>query len=286
MNRARAFECVHARWLIALLVGTYVAASLLAASLPGSGTSTNAWYWSDIVFFYAWHASLALGMWYAAERAGFDLMRFVPWTLGRSRLASLLIATVMIYLASLGLLWLFFLPLVPIVPEFVQWWLIEEPHLIYTSGDTLPFWPNLLGFVDIALVTPVIEELFFRGFLLQRWSVKWGTGVAVAASTALFALLHVDPLGSALFGFAMCIFYIESGSLLAPILCHALTNAIAWTVALAERHVQGFDHVYSLEEFVADWWIGAVAGIFSLPWVLRFVAAHRRFHRREVPAVA
>lgn len=47
--------------------------------------------------------------------------------------------------------------------------------------------------------------------------------------------------------------------------------------------MRGFDHVYSLEDFVAAWWVGAVAGIVSARWVVRFLRAHRRFHRRAVP---
>ncbi|MBI5160325.1 MAG: CPBP family intramembrane metalloprotease [Micrococcales bacterium] len=60
--------------------------------------------------------------------------------------------------------------------------------------DDLP--SVLLLVVGTGVVTPIIEELFFRG-LLQRWllvrlgGARWGGGAALVATASVFALLHL-----------------------------------------------------------------------------------------------
>lgn len=52
-----------------------------------------------------------------------------------------------------------------------------------------------LLFVGVVLVAPVVEELLFRGALLRALQRRWSVPVAVFASAAIFAGVHVlgDP---------------------------------------------------------------------------------------------
>ncbi len=68
-------------------------------------------------------------------------------------------------------------------------------------------------------------EFVFRGFLLQRFATKWGTSIATIVVAILFALLHVDFLGAAIFSIVLSIVYIRTKSLLMPIAIHMLNNA-------------------------------------------------------------
>ncbi len=83
-----------------------------------------------------------------------------------------------------------------------------------------------------ALIVPVMEELFWRSFIL-RWlenasflTVPPGTvGVrALAISSVLFATEHSLWLAGFLAGLAYGWIYRKSGSLWSPILAHAATN--------------------------------------------------------------
>jgi membrane protease YdiL (CAAX protease family) len=90
--------------------------------------------------------------------------------------------------------------------------------------------------VVVALLGPVVEELVFRGFLwsaLERWLPA---PIVLAATTALFALAHLDPVHTpavVLIGLFLGWLRLTSGSLAPSILAHALNNTVG--VALAWR---------------------------------------------------
>jgi uncharacterized protein len=86
----------------------------------------------------------------------------------------------------------------------------------------------------VAVVAPVAEEFFFRGYFygsLRNWRGVWpaaiGTGVvfgAIHGSSADAAFL----LPLAFFGFALCLLYEKTGSLYPGIAVHCVNNSIAF----------------------------------------------------------
>lgn len=78
--------------------------------------------------------------------------------------------------------------------------------------------------VSLVILPPFVEELIFRGMLLERWAVKWRLGVAVVVQAVVFGLLHVDPVGAGVFGVVMALMYIRTRSLWVPIAMHAANN--------------------------------------------------------------
>ena len=86
------------------------------------------------------------------------------------------------------------------------------------------------------VVAPVVEELLFRGVLLQRLALRWGAPRAIFVTSAIFALLHPQhPLGLFVFSLLLSLLFLSSGSLITPILAHALTNGTLLVIAhLAE----------------------------------------------------
>lgn len=83
------------------------------------------------------------------------------------------------------------------------------------------------------ILTPVTEELLFRGFLLTALRARFGAKTAILLSSAAFALYHVGQPTSrmpALFlvGLAMAVVRVRSGSIVPCILAHAGINA--WAV--------------------------------------------------------
>ena len=77
--------------------------------------------------------------------------------------------------------------------------------------------------VKSALIAPLAEELFFRGYLLAGLA-RYGTGRAVAVVSLSFALMHGSP-AHALLGALLCLLTLQTGSLLAPFAVHACYNA-------------------------------------------------------------
>lgn len=78
--------------------------------------------------------------------------------------------------------------------------------------------------VKSVLIVPILEELFFRGYLLGALR-RYGTARAAIVVSLCFAWVHGSSIVAyALFGLLLCLLTIKTGSLLAPILTHACYN--------------------------------------------------------------
>ncbi len=85
------------------------------------------------------------------------------------------------------------------------------------------------------VVAPLAEEMIFRGYLYAVGKKYAGPFVSAVITSALFAVLH-GHLASipALFTLALCLTlsYERNGSLLVPVIMHALFNAVSVTSIL------------------------------------------------------
>lgn len=88
----------------------------------------------------------------------------------------------------------------------------------------------VLGFTAIAILAPLVEELLFRGLLQNALGHKMPALAAIALSSFVFALIHLQPYAipplmvlGASFGYI----YHKTGSLRINILLHAANNAVA-----------------------------------------------------------
>lgn len=131
---------------------------------------------------------------------------------------------------------------------FVIWILLDFPPFVVGESDG--FDPRVDGRIHAglaltrlagsALVVPVMEELFWRSFIM-RWiqrtrfldvdprTVGWK---ALLFSSAVFALEHRLWLAGFLAGLAYGLIYRRTGSLWAAIAAHAVTNGVlgAWVL--------------------------------------------------------
>ena len=97
-----------------------------------------------------------------------------------------------------------------------------------------------MRWIGAALMVPVMEELFWRSFLM-RWIQRPDfvtvdpaqVGLrAVVISTFLFVLVHPLWLAAALAGLAYAWLYVRSGKLWSCVIAHAVTNGVLgiWVV--------------------------------------------------------
>jgi len=121
---------------------------------------------------------------------------------------------------SVGTLFLTMLPVSLLAPHLLRQ-LLESSRSLPARTHVSP----LTGIVAV-FVAPPIEELLFRGVLLQRWAHKWGLPRAAVLSSICFAVLHADPFGKFIFGMVMVWLYVRTDSLLVPALAHAIHNAV------------------------------------------------------------
>lgn len=160
-------------------------------------------------------------------------------------------------------------PLSYLVPDFVEHYLLSMSSFIYTDeSGALLVGANVLSFLLIVVIAPVLEEAIFRGILLHRWSEKYGSIKAIVFSSLLFAVFHPDILGAFVFGVAMGYLYFKTGTLWVPILCHALNNLAAWFWMLGDYLVYGH-YEYTLEMFKQEWiWAVYAIPVLAALWLI------------------
>ena len=90
----------------------------------------------------------------------------------------------------------------------------------------------VVRWIGAALIVPVMEELFWRSYLM-RWiqSPQFASVMpqkvglkAVVLSTFVFMLAHTMWLAAIVAGLAYALLYLRSGKLWLPIIAHAVTN--------------------------------------------------------------
>jgi CAAX prenyl protease-like protein len=102
-------------------------------------------------------------------------------------------------------------------------------------------WPLISARIaGAALLVPVMEELFWRSFLM-RWAqnpvfegvLPAQVGLrAIVIATFLFVLAHTLWLAAAIAGLAYALLYIRTGKLWTAVIAHAVTNGVlgVWVV--------------------------------------------------------
>jgi len=88
------------------------------------------------------------------------------------------------------------------------------------------------------VVAPLCEEIFFRGFLYPSIRDRFGVAGGVVASSLVFAMVHPglpNQMATFVLGVAFCLVYERAGTLVAPVVAHAIFNAIQLAFALALR---------------------------------------------------
>jgi len=108
-------------------------------------------------------------------------------------------------------------------------------NFVPLGADGQPVWTLIaLRLAGAALVVPVMEELFWRSFLM-RWVQHPGfervepqqVGVrAILLSTFVFTLAHTLWLAAVIAGLAYAVLYRWSGKLWTAVIAHAVTNGL------------------------------------------------------------
>ena len=110
----------------------------------------------------------------------------------------------------------------------------HNPLLMLKSPLPSRTWELALFFAVGGFIAPVAEELCFRG-ILYTFFRRWGILTAIAASTAIFVMLHTFhgvPLVQIVGGIVFAIAYETSGNLTVPITIHCLGNLAIFTISL------------------------------------------------------
>lgn len=90
--------------------------------------------------------------------------------------------------------------------------------------------------VFVAVFGPIVEEMFFRGFMYPAVKKRLGFKTAFFGTSALFALLHTNLAGFLpimILGMLLTYLFERTGTLVASCTVHILHNtAMVWFVFL------------------------------------------------------
>ncbi len=158
--------------------------------------------------------------------------------------------------------------------------LIEQAGIPNTMEDTfIAMSRNPFGFLSIALLAPILEEMLFRGAvegrLLRMCRNPW---VAIVVSSLIFGVAHMNPAQipfAFLLGMMFGWLYYRTGSLLPGIMGHVLNNSVAAVNMILYGDIP-------LEEQVQDeamMWLWAA--IATVAFVLAALWLHRRLGDKQ-----
>ncbi|WP_407409904.1 CPBP family intramembrane glutamic endopeptidase [Methanobrevibacter sp.] len=146
---------------------------------------------------------------------------------------------------------------------------VSFPGLDFLVNFAVPSM-SLLSFsplISTIFVSPIAEELIFRGVLLNRLKIYVPTVFAVLISALLFGSLHnFGSITSAIvFAICMAILYLKSENICVPILAHFLNNLFAESIRLIDVGELLFTNN-------AVMLIMSILAILSAIFLLRFMA--------------
>jgi membrane protease YdiL (CAAX protease family) len=94
------------------------------------------------------------------------------------------------------------------------------------------------GILATILVSPISEELIFRGVFLNRLKLIVPTTFAVLISSLLFASLHGfgSIFAAFIFGICVALLYLKTENILVPIAAHFLNNLFAEIILVCDSN--------------------------------------------------
>lgn len=92
----------------------------------------------------------------------------------------------------------------------------------------LPIWA---GIILYGIVSPIAEEIVFRGIVYNRMHRQYGKWIAIIGSALLFGLYHgniVQTLYGFMLGVLIVVLYEKYGSFIVPVILHSAANIFVY----------------------------------------------------------
>lgn len=145
--------------------------------------------------------------------------------------------------------------------------MVSFPFLTTLNSSLMSVIAYVGSFLSVIVISPVVEELLFRGVVFNKLNLIIPVKFSIFASSLLFAALH--PVGvifsAAVFGICMAILYIKSGNIILPVFAHFLNNLIAESIVFLDKE----DLMFSNDLVVS---VISVLSVVSFILILKFFA--------------
>ena len=139
-----------------------------------------------------------------------------------------------------------------------------------------------LGVLCMAVLGPVLEEVFFRGVLTRELLKRYKPTTAILVSGLVFGIVHLNPaqvVGACISGFFFAWLYARTRSILPGMLIHILNNGLSVYLMRICPEVETVGELLGSTGYAVLLAVSAVVLILSMCWLLR---QQNRFKPLEV----
>ncbi|MFD3450350.1 CPBP family intramembrane glutamic endopeptidase [Microbacteriaceae bacterium 4G12] len=96
--------------------------------------------------------------------------------------------------------------------------------------QNVSFFTVLIAFISAAVISPIYEEIFYRGFLYRWLRTRIGLTRAILLSSLIFTIIHIPTYNAMpvnfLSGIIFALAYERTNSIWPSVIIHGLTNGI------------------------------------------------------------
>ncbi|MEK4628181.1 type II CAAX endopeptidase family protein [Solibacillus sp. FSL R7-0682] len=115
--------------------------------------------------------------------------------------------------------------------QFENWIRDLMEFILVDEAVETPIFVFVLFFINVCILAPLWEELFFRGILLRRFMLKWSPQKSIIISSLLFGIIHLNPINVVFAFFLGCVLafvYLKTKSIIVPMILHSFSNFLAF----------------------------------------------------------
>lgn len=261
---------------ILAVIGLYVVFRIVASLTPIDPEDPATEVAAFEIMFYG---ALALWVWRACRRSGAGVRRLVGRVPAGYNWLPVFGILVVTGLFSVGSWYASAYGMWRIAPGVLEG--LIEPGPLTPDGSIAE---AVFVFVAGVVLAPVVEEVIFRGILVNRLGVKWGVRTGIVVSSVLFGMLHmVDSVGATVFGLVAAVLYLRTRTLIVPIAFHAANNLVAMLLEFVYPAEKPFDLAAELQEIEAMALPGLGIAAVTLPVLVWYLRRHWPGRGAEIP---
>ncbi|MFD1851583.1 CPBP family intramembrane glutamic endopeptidase [Oceanobacillus bengalensis] len=130
--------------------------------------------------------------------------------------------------------WTVVLIIVAIIVSYVMEWVFQigvDNSKTESLQTRLTFINFIIAFVSAAIISPIYEEIFYRGFLYRWFRTKYGLFTGMFVSSFIFMIVHIPTFNTLpytfLSGLIFAWTYEKTNSIYPAMIIHALFNGLS-----------------------------------------------------------
>ncbi|KGM96578.1 CAAX protease [Clostridium novyi A str. 4552] len=211
---------------IPVLLGVYVLTGILTAIAAAINREINVHVrgiFNDNFFNIISQVLLLLFIVYELKSSGFNFKESIRDFKNKPKykdgLIIIVVHGILAIAAAIGVAYIVY----KINPSLAEKMMSEK--LIENSGT---IYDTVYEFILVVILAPIVEELIFRGVILNRLKIRWGVGPAIILSSIFFGILHMNlaVIGAFLFGVMMCVVYMKTKNIFITMYIHCVNNLL------------------------------------------------------------